>query len=287
MSFDLRKQRTNLLKIILTVIGSVIVALGVWAFLIEPNRLVVHRESIVLNSSKRDSPAIRIAAIGDIHAGSPFINAEKIKRIVELTNSEKPDLIVLLGDYMVRDKFYQKHMEPEITAGILKDLKAPLGVFAVIGNHDSWYDGVRVARAFETSGINVLDNEVKELHHAGRSVWLVGLADAWTGRHDVDGTLKQVPSGSSIILITHNPDTLKEIPDVVQLVLAAHTHGGQVNLPLLGRLIVPSSYGQRYAAGVVREDGKTMFVTTGVGTSILPVRFRVPPEIALLTVSGF
>jgi uncharacterized protein len=271
----------------LTVIASVIGTLGLWAFIIEPNRLVVHHENIVLNSSVGDSRALRIAAIGDIHAGSPFINADKLKQIVTLTNSQQPDLIVLLGDYMVRDKFYQTHIEPEITAGILKDLKAPLGVFAVIGNHDSWYDGARVARAFETAGINVLDNEVKELHHAGRSVWLIGLADAWTGLHDVDGTVKQVPTGSPIILITHHPDILNQIPDVVQLVLAAHTHGGQVNLPVLGRLVVPSQYGQKYAAGIVKENGKTMFVTTGVGTSILPVRFRVPPEIALLTVSGF
>jgi predicted MPP superfamily phosphohydrolase len=117
-------------------------------------------------------------------------------------------------------------------------------------------------------------------------VWLIGLADAWTNRHDIDGTLKQVPGNASIIMLTHHPDILNQIPNNVQLILAAHTHGGQVNLPLLGRLIVPSQYGQKYAAGLVKENGKTMFVTTGIGTSILPVRFRVPPEIALLTVEG-
>jgi predicted MPP superfamily phosphohydrolase len=263
------------------------VGLGVWAFMIEPNRLVVHHENIVLNASTSGSPSVRIAAIGDIHAGSPFINTEKLKRIVELTNSEQPDLIVLLGDYVVRGKFYEHQIEPEVTAGILKDLHAPLGVFAVLGNHDSWYDSARIARAFQAVRIPVLDNQVKELRQANRSLWLVGLADAWTGNHDVRGTLKQVPPQASIILITHHPDILNQIPNNVQLILAAHTHGGQVNLPLVGRLIVPSSYGQRYAAGLVKEDGKTMFVTTGIGTSILPVRFRVPPEIALLTVSGF
>jgi uncharacterized protein len=264
----------------------VVVALAVWTFLIEPNRLVVHRAYITLGSVKNESSAIRVAAIGDIHAGSPFINTEKLKRLVELTNSEQPDLIVLLGDYMVRDKFYQTHIEPEITAGILKDLKARLGVFAVIGNHDSGYDSARVLRAFESVGINVLDNEVTELRLGHRSVWLVGVADAWTGRHDISGTLAQVPSKASTILITHHPDILNQIPERVQLILAAHTHGGQVNLPLLGRLIVPSDYGRRYAAGLIKEEGKTMFVTTGVGTSILPVRFRVPPEIAVLTVQG-
>ena len=281
----MRKRRRILLKIILA-IALPIVGLGVWALLIEPNRLVIHYETIVLSSPRPDSRPIRIAAIGDIHAGSPFINTTKLKQIVELTNREQPDLIVLLGDYMVRDKFYQTHIEPEITAGVLKDLYAPLGVFAVIGNHDSWYDAPRVSRAFETVGISVLENDVRELRFGDRSLWLIGLADAWTGRHDIRGTFARVPAGASTIVITHHPDTFLELSADAKLTLAAHTHGGQVNLPYFGRRIVPSSYGQRYAAGVIREDGKTMFVTTGVGTSIIPVRFRVPPEIAVLTVQG-
>jgi predicted MPP superfamily phosphohydrolase len=270
----------------LLAIVSGIVGLAVWAFLIEPNRLVIHYETIVVSSPRPGSRPMRIAAIGDIHAGSPFINTTKLKRIVELTNAQQPDLIVLLGDYMVRDKFYQGHIEPEITAGVLKDLHAPLGVFAVIGNHDSWYDANRVKRAFENEGITILDNDVKELRFGDRSVWLIGLADAQTNRHDIKGTLRRVPHGASTILLEHNPDTFLELPSSVKLMLAAHTHGGQVNLPFVGRLIVPSSYGQRYAAGIVREEGKTMFVTTGVGTSIIPVRFRVPPEIVVLTVEG-
>jgi predicted MPP superfamily phosphohydrolase len=282
----LPKLRFKPLKLILLAIVSAIVGLAVWAFLIEPNRLVIHYETIVVSSPRPDSRPIRIAAIGDIHAGSPFINTTKLKRIVELTNGQQPDLIVLLGDYMVRDKFYQTLVEPEITAGVLKDLHAPLGVFAVLGNHDSWYDASRVKRAFEAERITVLDNDVRELPFSDRSLWLIGLADAQTNRHDISGTLARVPVGASIIVLEHHPDTFLELPSSVKLMLAAHTHGGQVNLPFVGRLIVPSSYGQRYAAGLIRENGKTMFVTTGVGTSILPARFRVPPEIAVLTVQG-
>lgn len=272
--------------VILLVIASVILGLGVWAFVIEPNRLVIHYERIVVSSPRPDSRPIRIAAIGDIHAGSPFINTTKLRQIVELTNGQQPDLIVLLGDYMVRDNFYQTLIEPEITAGVLKDLHAPLGVFAVIGNHDSWYDAGRVRRAFETVGITVLENDVRELRFGDRSLWLIGLADAQTNRHDIRGTLARVPPDASTIVLEHHPDTFLEMPAAVKLILAAHTHGGQVNLPFVGRLIVPSSHGQRFAAGTIREDGKTMFVTTGVGTSILPVRFRVPPEIAVLTIEG-
>jgi len=270
---------------IIAALSLFVLSLFIWGFLIEPNRLIVHSETIVLSTVNQSRP-LRIAAIGDIHAGSPFINTDKLKRIVELTNSQQPDLIVLLGDYMVQDNFYRTHIDPEIIARILKDLHAPLGVYAVLGNHDSWFDGNRVMQAFEASGISVLNNEVKELRHDNRSVWLIGLADAWTNKHDIAGTLKQVPPNASIIMLTHHPDILNQIPNNVQLILAAHTHGGQVNLPLLGRMIVPSQYGQKYAAGLVKENGKTMFVTTGIGTSILPVRFRVPPEIALLTVQG-
>jgi predicted MPP superfamily phosphohydrolase len=282
----LPKLRSKPLKLILLPIGLAIVSLAVWAFLIEPNRLVIHYETITVSSPKPDSRPIRIAAIGDIHAGSPFINASKLRQLVELTNREKPDLIVLLGDYMIRENFYQKLIEPEITAGVLKDMRAPLGVFAVIGNHDTWYDADRVTRAFQSVGISVLNNEVRELRFGDRSVWLIGLADAQSNRHDINGTLKQVPEGASTIVLEHHPDTFLQLPPSVKLMLAAHTHGGQVNLPVIGRLIVPSSYGQRFAAGLVKENGKTMFVTTGVGTSILPVRFRVPPEIAVLTVEG-
>jgi uncharacterized protein len=272
---------------IIFLLALFILAVGAWAFLIEPNQLVTHHETIVITPSSTTSQPLRIVAIGDIHAGSPFINTAKLEQIVEVTNNQHPDLIILLGDYMVRDSLFQRSIDPEIIAAILKDLHAPLGVFAVLGNHDNWYNHDRVIHAFESSGIDVLDNEVRQLKRGERSVWLIGLADAWTGRHDVAGTLNQVPLGASIILLTHNPDIfLDQIPNRVQLTLAAHTHGGQVNLPFVGRLIVPSSYGQRYAAGTIRENGRTMFVTTGIGTSILPVRFRVPPEIAVLTVEG-
>ena len=154
----------------------------------------------------------------------------------------------------------------------------------MIGNHDWWFDGTRVRKAFESVGIKVLDNEVTELHKGAGAFWLVGLADAWTATQDLKGTFAKVSGGNPIVVITHNPDSFVNVPANTSLMLAAHTHGGQVNLPLLGRLVVPSNYGQRYAAGHVEENGKHLFVTTGIGTSILPLRFRVPPEIAVINV---
>ena len=112
------------------------------------------------------------------------------------------------------------------------------------------------------------------------------MADLWTRTPDIPGTLKDIPDDDPILLLTHSPDVFPDIPARVSLTLAGHTHGGQVNLPLVGRPIVPSKYGQRYAAGHIIEQGRHLFVSTGVGTSIIPVRFRVPPEIQILTVSS-
>lgn len=271
------------LRIIIAVTLLLVVALAVWSLLIEPNRLVLHAETIKLPHWPAALNGFKIAAIGDIHTGSPFIDSAKLRQIVALTNSQQPDLIVLLGDYMVRDRAFQTEIDPEVTVGVLQGLHAPLGVYAVLGNHDWWFDGERVRRAFENAGIKVLENQVAEVHKGHQSVWLVGIADAWTRLQDIVGTFNQVPVGAASIALTHNPDTFTRLPSSAYLVLAGHTHGGQVNLPVLGRLVVPSDYGQRYAAGHIEEDGKNLFVTTGIGTSIFPVRFRVPPEVAVLT----
>jgi uncharacterized protein len=276
----LRKRSIKVLAVLLLVVG----VLGVWTLFVEPNRLVIHSETISVSHWPKQIDGIRIAALGDIHGGSPFIDAAKLQTIVDRTNRQKPDLIVLLGDYMVRDRFYRQPMEPEAIATILGGLRAPLGVYAVMGNHDWWFDGERVLKAFENAKITVLENQVREIQKDGTSFWLVGLADAWTRPQQIAQTFGQVPLNATTVVMTHNPDSFPELPSSAQLMFAAHTHGGQVALPLLGRLVVPSNFGQRYAAGHIVENDRHLFVTTGIGTSILPIRFRVPPEIAIVTV---
>jgi hypothetical protein len=128
----------------------------------------------------------------------------------------------------------------------------------------------------------VLENEAVRIEREGRGFWLGGVADLWTRRPDVEGTLRQVNTDDPVILFTHNPDIFPNVPARVALTVAGHTHGGQVNLPFLGRPVVPSKFGQRYAFGHVVEGGRHLFVSGGVGTSIIPVRFRVPPEIVIL-----
>jgi len=278
-------MRFTKIKALVVVLITVFLSLGCWAFIIEPNRLVVHQETISLPNWPASLDGYRVAVISDIHAGSPFIDVEKMRRIVSLTNDQKPDLIVLLGDFMVTNRWF-KRIDPEVIAQTLKDLHASGGVYSVLGNHDWWFDGTRVRSALESAGIKVLENDVTPVEMRGRKVWLAGLADALTRPQNVSGTLAKIPSGEPAIVLMHVPDVFPSITNDVSLTLAGHTHGGQVNLPLVGRLIVPSEFGQRYAAGLVIEHGKSLFVTTGIGTSILPIRFRVPPEIAVLTLKS-
>src|SRR2546425_5449916 len=256
-------------------------SLAFWSFLIEPSRLVLRQETIQLENWPQELNGLRVAVVADVHAGGPFIDNKKLKLIVERTNQLKPDLIVLLGDYMSPNTWHSHRVEPEITAAVLKDLHAPLGVYSILGNHDWWYNGEKVRGAFEQSGIPVLENEVMEIKWRNSSFWLAGLADLWTRPQRISETIAKAPEGSRVIALAHNPDVFPQIPQRVPLLLAAHTHGGQVKLPLIGTPIVPSRFGQKYTAGHVFENGHHMFVTTGIGTSIIPIRFRVPPEIAI------
>lgn len=274
-------------RLILAAILIIFICLGIWSLFIEPNRLVVKESTMQISDWPALISGLRIAVISDIHAGSPFIDQDKLQELVATTNQQQPDLIVLLGDFVVRDTWHSKLMEPEQIAESLKGLQAPLGVYAVLGNHDWWFDGQRVWRALQSVGIRVLEEEVTEVRFRQDSFWLVGLADAWMrGGKSIPKTLETVPAEKPVIVLTHNPDLFPLTPARKSLLmLAGHTHGGQVSFPFLGRLLVPSEYGQRYAAGYVQEKGNHLFVTTGVGTSILPVRFRVPPEVVLLTVT--
>lgn len=257
--------------------------LALWAIVIGPRRLVVHRETLEVPRWSAEHDALRVALLSDLHVGSPHWGSARIRELVARTNGEKPDLVLLAGDYVIDNVPLGTKVEPETIAAVLGELRAPLGVVAVLGNHDWWNDGERIGRALRARGIVVLENEVHTVTHAGKPLSVVGLADAMTRTPRAKQTLDAVPTGASAIVLVHEPDTFPEVDERPAITLAGHTHGGQVALPLLGRLVVPSAFGQRYAAGHVVEGGRHLFVTTGVGTSILPVRFGVPPEIVILT----
>lgn len=278
-------------KIILYVLGatfSLAVALLLWGFVIEPNRLVINETTITLPNLPPAMDKLKIVAISDVHGGSSFMTESRIQKIVEMANQQQPDLIVLLGDFVSQQRANRDllKMDSETIAKNLKGLKAKHGVYAVLGNHDWWFNGNKVQKDLEANGIRVLENDVALITVNNQIFWLWGIPDFWTRFMDFGPAFKKMDKLAPIIAITHNPDVFPILPDRVSFMIAGHTHGGQVSIPFIGSPIVPSRYGQRYVKGHIVENNKHLFVTTGVGTSGLPVRFRVPPEIVVLTLSS-
>ena len=267
----------------LPVFLAVALALGLDAFWIEPSRLVVNRQELRIPNWPAALSGLRVALLSDLHVGSPFWDVPRLRELVTRVNDERPDLILLGGDYLINGVPFGTHVAIEPIAQELSQLRAPLGVIAVLGNHDWWNDAAHVRAAFEARGITVLDDEARRIDARGSSFCVLGLRDEYERKLSARRELDLALPGLPLIVLVHEPDIFAELDDRPSLVLAGHTHGGQVDLPLLGRRVVPSQFGQRFAAGHIVENGRHLFVTTGVGTSILPVRFRVPPEIALLT----
>jgi predicted MPP superfamily phosphohydrolase len=256
-----------------------------WGFWLEPQRLVVIETQLTLPGWPAQLAGLRVALLSDLHVGSPFWDLPALSRLVERTNAEKPDIVLLAGDYQINDVPGGSFVPPEPIAERLSKLKAPLGVFAVLGNHDWWNEGERTRKALTDHGIVVLEESSQRLERQQTPFYLVGLADQLTRRSAPQAALAAVPAGAPTLLLVHEPDVFESFPRLgisPTLTLAGHTHGGQVWLPLFGRRVVPSRFGERYAYGHVVENGRHLFVTSGVGTSVLPVRFLVPPEIAIL-----
>jgi predicted MPP superfamily phosphohydrolase len=260
--------------------------LAVWAVLIGPRWLSVREVSLPLSRWPTEHAGLRVALLSDLHVGSLHWGPERIRELVQTTNAQKPDLILLAGDYMIDDVLLGTKVDPEAIAAALSGLRARMGVIAVLGNHDWWNDGPRMASALTHAGIVVLEDGVQRVPHAGGEFYVVGLADQMTRPKRLEHALGLVPEGKPFLLLVHEPDVFPEIDCRPALTLAGHTHGGQVALPILGRPIVPSVFGERFAAGHVVEDDRHLFVTTGIGTSIWPIRLGVPPELVILTLQS-
>ncbi len=266
--------------------------LAAQAFWIVPDSLAVVGYRLSPKGWPASLDGFKIAAIGDIHGGAPFIDESKLREMVRRISAEKPDLIVWLGDYVIHGMLGGTFMEPEQIALILSTARSRHGHLAVIGNHDRELGVERVERAFARAGIPVLRWGFKTLSLEGVKVHVFGLDDFelspnyWPRFQTMHDTWLNSPPAEPILVLSHSPDVFPWIPARVTLTLASHTHGGQVRFPWLGAPIVPSSFGQRFSRGPIVEGGRHLFVNTGIGTSIIPVRFGVPPEISILTLEA-
>jgi len=257
-------------------------ACGVWAFALEPASLSTRHHRLVIPDWSREFAGLRVAVLADLHVGSPFNGIGKLGKIVDATNGLRPDLVLIAGDLVIHGVPGGTFVAPEDTAAVLARLSAPLGVWATLGNHDWWFDARRTIVALERHRIGVLEDRAVRIRRGNAHFWLVGISDFWGGRHDARAAMTAVVDDAPVLMFTHNPDVFPGISERFSLLIAGHTHGGQVRVPLLGRPIIPSRYGQRFAYGHVVEGGRHLFVSPGLGTSILPVRFGVPPEVTVL-----
>jgi predicted MPP superfamily phosphohydrolase len=257
-----------------------LIAFGTWEACSPPR---VRNARIVLADWPPGARPLRLLLVSDIHVAGPDMSPARLHAIVGLLNQLRPDLVLLAGDF-VSDKKLSNHKYPADQAiAPLRDLTAPLGVVAVLGNHDHWRGAGAVQEALAAAGVTVLSNRVV----TRGPIAVGGVDDGFTGHADVGTTITMLRQARGArVLLTHSPDVLPNVPGDIGLVLAGHTHCGQIVLPVIGAPATASRFGTRYLCGLMRESGRTLIVTAGLGTSILPFRIGAPPDVWLIEVGG-
>jgi uncharacterized protein len=264
-----------------------VLLLVVWSVLIEP-RWVAQRFITRAIPGWRGPEGLKVVLASDWHFTDQSLwrvmTASRARAIVAEINAAKPDVILLPGDFIAHRGYDAETGVEEELASVLGDLKARLGVFAVLGNHDWWHGGEALRAALKRHGVQVLENEAVPL--ASTELWLAGIGDDFTAHAAPRAAVAKVPPEAPVLVMMHDPASFMELPPVRGLAFAGHTHGGQVALPLLGALIVPGRAPREWAYGWVHHGESWMYVTSGLGVSILPVRFNMRPEWVMFTLRG-
>lgn len=253
------------------------VAYGFW----EASQIRLRRATVAIPHLPRAFSGKTIGVLTDLHHG-PFVGIRFIREAVKLANSLAPDAFALVGDFAHRAADTSEQLPPCLET--LAKLRAPLGVFAVPGNHDQEHEGAVFRRVIRTTSLINLTNRALKLTVSGEHLWLAGVDDLWFGQPDLEAALDGIPVNSAVVLLSHNPDLAEEQPDErIGLIVSGHTHGGQIYLPGLGAPKMPTRYGEKYRAGLVQGPASQVYVSRGLGESGIPVRLNCPPEINLLT----
>jgi predicted MPP superfamily phosphohydrolase len=241
-----------------------------WTAVSDP---VVRRTEVAMAGLERP---LRAVLISDIHVGGPDMPPARLERIVGQVNALAPDLVLIAGDLVTDKRLATRHYSMSEAVAPLAGLRPRIGTYAVLGNHDHWRDAGQARAALRSAGIVVLDNDAVQ---AG-PVAIGGLNDDFTKHADVARTMERLLAlPGPRLLVSHSPDPFPDIPAEVRLMAAGHTHCGQGRLPIVGAIMTMSRYGERYACGRIDENGKTLIVTAGLGTSGIPLRLGAVPDL--------
>jgi uncharacterized protein len=284
---SLRVTRRSILFGAAGLLGLSATGTAAYAGAIEPFDLVVTRYTLT-PPGWPVGRKLTVTVIADLHAGGPDMLLPHIRRVVDTANSLHSDIVLLLGDFTAWYRFKWQPVADEIWASELARLSAPLGTWAILGNHDWWHHLAGVRSGLAQARIPVLENDAVLLGADRQRFWLAGIGDQlahplghgkFRGEDDLPGTLARIRTDDPVLLMVHEPDIFPRVPARVALTLAGHTHGGQIRLPLIWPAFVPSKFGARFAYGHIVEAGRQMIVSGGLGTSIIPARLGVTPEI--------
>lgn len=258
-------------------------ALLAWAYAVATSDPVVRRAEVALAAYPQGAERLRALLISDIHVAGPDMSPRRLASIVRQINALAPDVVLIAGDLVSDKRFATRYYSLVEAVAPLSKLRPRLGTFAVLGNHDYMRNAPEARAALAAAGVTVLDNEAAR---AG-PLAIGGLDDAFTGHDDVAATVAEMRKlGGVPVVLSHSPDPFPKMPADIGLMLAGHTHCGQIRLPLIGAPTYMSRHGDRYGCGIVRENGKTLIVSAGLGTSMLPLRLGAVPDMWLIEIGA-
>ncbi len=240
----------------------------------EASSLTLERVSVTLERLPKKLDGFKIIHLSDIHH-SPFTDLRHIERTIKVANRLRPDLVVLTGDYVSHESEYIRPV-----ASALGKLKARFGTFACLGNHDHWTDAELITQSLRAEGIKVLINEGVRLNVLGASFWLAGVDDYMVGKTDVPAAMRGSYPDELKVLLAHNPIIFRQsVRAKIDLTLSGHTHGGQIKIREGEKRLIRR---RKLSSGLHRRVDSQIYITRGIGTVVLPVRYQCPPEISLI-----
>ena len=263
----------------LAIAAAVGIFCAAWMYSVAVRDPVVRTTSLAMPEWPAGAPAVRVALLSDIHVAGPDMPPGRLARVVRQVNALRPDIVLFAGDFVSDKRPATRHFGAAEAIAPLSRLKPRLGAFAVLGNHDHWRNRVEIAGALQEARVKLLDNDAVSVG----PLRLGGVDDAFTGRADVAATVARMRSGAGArLMLSHSPDVAPRLPADITLLLAGHTHCGQIRLPVIGAFAYMSDYGDRYACGLVREGPRRAIVSAGIGTSVIPLRLGAVPDLWLI-----